>query len=389
MTDIGPRIRQVRLERRMSASSLADAIGVDASALSRIESGERSVKTGELLRICDALDVSATALLEPDSLPARLPVSARVPTDLQSEPVVSTLRWVAEMHHLLDSSGIPAEPTGLPDVPKRSSWLAEAEEMAGVVRSALAEEQWGEQRFSGLKTAIEQRLRIPVMVGVGGGSLLGASITDSEFPFIYVNAQTPRPRALFTLAHELGHVLQGDGEVLRLETTFRSAGPSERFANAFAAELLAPSEAISAAVVSGQPRWGEMARLMSQFDVSYETFTYRLHNLGYVNAQGRDALLTQAGRQALMRQLDQETERKLLSRNAEHPAKHPPIPLLRRMLDGYRKGVVSVNPVAELLEIDPDDLLAILTPADSPAENPFAAQASPEADTVRYAGSPL
>ena len=39
----------------------------------------------------------------------------------------------------------------------------------------------------------------------------GAAITDSEFPFIFIESSQPRTRAIFTLAHELGHVLARDG----------------------------------------------------------------------------------------------------------------------------------------------------------------------------------
>ena len=61
----------------MQAQALAAAIGIDPSAMSNIERGKRAVKANELVSIARALRISPLAILEPDSLPARMPLAPR------------------------------------------------------------------------------------------------------------------------------------------------------------------------------------------------------------------------------------------------------------------------------------------------------------------------
>ncbi|MEJ7721801.1 MAG: ImmA/IrrE family metallo-endopeptidase [Ilumatobacteraceae bacterium] len=48
-------------------------------------------------------------------------------------------------------------------------------------------------------------------------------ITDRSFPLVFVRASQPRPRALFTLAHELAHVLAGDGDTFTVDEDLTAA----------------------------------------------------------------------------------------------------------------------------------------------------------------------
>jgi len=69
--EIGRRIERFRGDRSVSQRRLADAIGVDPSALSRIESGHRGLAVGELVAISEFLGIPTDGLLrrEVDSLP--------------------------------------------------------------------------------------------------------------------------------------------------------------------------------------------------------------------------------------------------------------------------------------------------------------------------------
>lgn len=59
----GQHMRFQRMRRGLSLETLAAQIGVSASWLSRIESGQRDVTLGLLLRIADALEIEVTSLL--------------------------------------------------------------------------------------------------------------------------------------------------------------------------------------------------------------------------------------------------------------------------------------------------------------------------------------
>ena len=60
---IGSRIRQCRLERKISQETLADIVSVSRNYIHFIESGEKHVSLDVFVRIADALKVSVDFLL--------------------------------------------------------------------------------------------------------------------------------------------------------------------------------------------------------------------------------------------------------------------------------------------------------------------------------------
>ena len=105
---IGGQIRRLRESAGLQAAQLAAALGVDPSAVSNIEHGKRSVKASELAVIADFLGVSQLAILEPDSLLARLPVAARADGASVEGSVMARLTAMAELHHVLADGGHPS-----------------------------------------------------------------------------------------------------------------------------------------------------------------------------------------------------------------------------------------------------------------------------------------
>ncbi len=57
-------IRHIRQQAGFSQRELAELVGMDQAAISRIETGKQDVTVGQLVRIADALEVTITELLE-------------------------------------------------------------------------------------------------------------------------------------------------------------------------------------------------------------------------------------------------------------------------------------------------------------------------------------
>lgn len=70
--EVGQRIERLRNERGVSQRRLADAIDVDPSALSRIESGQRGLAVGELVAISEFLGATTDELLRRELEPTPL-----------------------------------------------------------------------------------------------------------------------------------------------------------------------------------------------------------------------------------------------------------------------------------------------------------------------------
>jgi len=196
--------------------------------------------------------------------------------------------------------------------------------------------------------------------------LSGAAITDRSFPLIFVNSDFPRSRSLFTLAHELGHILAGHADdPIALDRELSGSNDAERMANAFAASYLMPGDEIRREIAERGRKVSTLAHLTYDFGVSYESLVYRLHNLRLTNAMGRDRLKSISGQQLssylnnprLGSDLGPDQIGKLQYRGSAKPAGRPPALLLRRAWEGYRKGVISIRPLAGLMGVDPDQLL--------------------------------
>ncbi|WP_143069427.1 ImmA/IrrE family metallo-endopeptidase [Rhodococcus maanshanensis] len=100
---------------------------------------------------------------------------------------------------------------------------------------------------------------------------------------IYVNKSDSPVRQRFTVAHELGHFAQreGDKEPMgfvdeRAELASAGADPHEVWANNFAAELLMPA----AIAKKWWAKGSSVDELRRKFNVSTPAMNYRLANLG-------------------------------------------------------------------------------------------------------------
>lgn len=359
-TTIGARIRALREGAGVQSQELAARVGLDPSAMSNIERGKRAVKTEELASIARALGVSPLAILSEGSLLERLPVAARAQAEVVSDgSAVARLTALAELHEVLSAHGFPSAPA-LDDVPPvdLDRWLGSADALASWVRTRIQLDGPHKDRLSQLAAAIEREFHVDVLIEDSPDQIAGASITDRRFPFIFVNRDQPITRALFTLAHELAHVLSGQGDsALTLDVNLTAHTNPERFANAFAASLLMPKARISAIVGESDRGGTALARMVWEFGVSYESLVYRLHNLGLINANGRDQLRGRGWTAVLTDLKDDDMRRTLLSSLGMRPEQKPPDLLTERTFHGYQQGVVSVRPLAGLLGLPADDLL--------------------------------
>lgn len=128
--------------------------------------------------------------------------------------------------------------------------------------------------------AIANKLGIQVFMSDDLGGLGG--YYEQKTNEITINENDSLPRQRFSVAHELGHCVLGHGSSPRDNNTRYNQGNysiKEYQANAFAAELLMPKDAMQVMV---EMREMELAELCKTFDVSENAMTIRLRSLGYI-----------------------------------------------------------------------------------------------------------
>lgn len=126
----------------------------------------------------------------------------------------------------------------------------------------------------------------------------GFSLVDPEFPIIHINNSTAPSRQLFTIFHELGHVLLNANGVTKFNDSYISslvgdAKDIEIFCNKFAAEFLVPSYDFDQQISQSEPIEKQVDRFSARYNVSREVILRKFldRNLispGYYEAKVRE-----------------------------------------------------------------------------------------------------
>ena len=144
-------------------------------------------------------------------------------------------------------------------------------------------------------------LRYPI----GENADLGFVLKRDEDIVIFINSSSRLSRAIFTLAHEIGHIiLHLNGEQPFIDTHLTISGRSddekEQEENYFAACLLMPSDEVDRFIDLELPDFEnkglsgmDIARMMSEFNVSYDVVLNRLESLGKIDSAQKALLDTE------------------------------------------------------------------------------------------------
>lgn len=121
----------------------------------------------------------------------------------------------------------------------------------------------------------------------------GFCLLDADFPLIYLNNSTTKTRQIFSLLHELAHLLLNVSGISKFEASYMGRLPIaerkiEQFCNRIAAEILIPSADFIEQIAEFPERAESTedhlyANLASRYGVSRETVLRRLLDMGRVS----------------------------------------------------------------------------------------------------------
>ena len=126
----------------------------------------------------------------------------------------------------------------------------------------------------------------------------GFSLYASEFPLILINNSTAPARQIFTIFHELAHLLVHESGVTKKDDSYIAylSGDARRvevFCNAFAAEFLVPSDRIRAAAAKAGTSDTVVSDLATRYKVSRAVILRRMLDLGLVSQPRYDTKVRQ------------------------------------------------------------------------------------------------
>jgi Zn-dependent peptidase ImmA (M78 family) len=131
----------------------------------------------------------------------------------------------------------------------------------------------------------------------------GFSIYEDVLPVVVLNGADPPQARIFTLIHEIGHILQKTGSLCLLWAN----EIVERRCNALAAEVLMPHAAFLEALAKEDP-YAAIPRLAARFRVSREAAAVRLRVLGRIS---NDQLAEVRAKTARRVEADRDAQRRV------------------------------------------------------------------------------
>jgi Zn-dependent peptidase ImmA (M78 family)/transcriptional regulator with XRE-family HTH domain len=379
--ELGERVADARRRRGWTQGELAARVGLTQTSVSRIETGVRAVSSLELAELAEVLGVSVLDLLRAGQRPM-LAIAARLGHFRDPGAVDRALRRaeaLIRLDELLDSVLGPSPPEGpaqlrgavpprgavplggvVPPEPEavpveagavrrgevgRGPAVDQGRRLAGEVRQAL---RLGDGPLGPLPEVLEERLRLDVDFSPLPEAVDGLCVSVGERALVLVGSSKPSSRQRFTLAHELAHYLVDDLDPLYVdERGVRARSVAEMRANAFAAHLLMPEPGVRAAIEGFTDDAERAVRVALTFGTSVSAAAYQLGNLGLLPETVRDRLTQAGSRPLLMRyalpsdwQQDESGRGRL----------RPPSRLYRRATLAFRRGLIGLEPVAELLQ---------------------------------------
>ncbi|MDH5718812.1 MAG: ImmA/IrrE family metallo-endopeptidase [Spirochaetia bacterium] len=145
--------------------------------------------------------------------------------------------------------------------------------------------KWKNSEF-GLKVwreSVEQRGVFIFKEPFKNNNFSGFCLYDDEFPIIVINNSIPKTRQMFTLMHELAHLLLGNNDILTSkERYFRYKDNNydklEILSNKIASEILIPNEIFIKSISNIEINENSINKIASDFSVSRDVILRKLFN---------------------------------------------------------------------------------------------------------------
>jgi Zn-dependent peptidase ImmA (M78 family)/DNA-binding XRE family transcriptional regulator len=333
--DLGRRIADARTEAGMTQSGLAARIGLERTALVRIESGERKVSATELAAIAGTLDRQADWFFAES--PAAVISRRRDPAvggfsrtlDRALENTARDVAFLVDRRVLLTAAHV---------VRTAPQSFEDAENLARSVRTEAGKP---DGPLLDLQSVAESLGLLGFSLALGPDAGDAAYVEVGTVGVAVINGSADPGRRRFSLAHELGHHLTGDA----YEPSPRlGASGTERMFNAFAAHLLMPRSSVLGiwGEFSGRsPRLAAIA-VAVRFSVSWTAACNQLKNLDLIDSRERERLLEDDLRRGELLEFGERFQVEL------DPPSIPP-DYARAVVSAYRKGQMTAARTVELL----------------------------------------
>lgn len=284
---IGPRIKALREERKLSQDDLARLFGFkDRQTVSAIETGERRVTAEELVIAVEKLGATLDYFTDPFLLVGEGRFSWRqtnVGPQRLNAYERSAGRWIAAFRAIAPQVG-RASP-----LLRRALGLikhARFEDAMEAGERFVTEFELGDVPATRLAEVMERELGILVLMVDAFEGISGAACRLPELDAVLINRHEVAGRRHFDLAHELFHILTWDAMPPEHSEEARETGGNrvEQLANNFASAVLMPTPVLDrfgewSDIAAGELA-GRLNAVADELQVTASALKWRLVALG-------------------------------------------------------------------------------------------------------------
>ena len=289
---VGPRLREAREGRGLTAMSLAELLGITRSAISYYEKGTTSPQPDVMERIATTLNLKPEFFLRPITTTAGNVIFERSMASATKGIRLRARRrheWVTEIVHFLCQYVLFPQ-VNFPSIGIGERWrsmhTSEIEEIETDVRRFW---NLGDGPISNVTLLLENNGAIVTRTEMGADNLDAFSTwaLRDKLPYIVLGTDKGSAvRSRYDVAHELGHLVLHDGvDQARLAHTVDFKLIEDQ-AHRFAGAFLTPATTFAKDLLI--PTLDAFRALKSKWLVSIKMMIHRTHDLGIIhNDQAR------------------------------------------------------------------------------------------------------
>ena len=272
---LGTRVAAARRDAGLTQAECATRVGLDRSALAKIETRKRSISATELVRFAKVFDMRVEWFFEdaPQAVLSRR--NAAEPGAPSPGIDRFTERIAREVEFLGRIGGFELSTTPALEFPDTTEG---AESAADDARGRLGYDR--EEPAVGLGACVANVGLLAFSWEFGEDGADGASVLLERGGVAVVNGSNQTGRRRLTLAHELGHYLFGDEFTTDWRVAEAPVAKREGRIDRFARALLLPSAVLKHNWRGGEDTRVDAVRLASEYRVDMTTLARRLDELG-------------------------------------------------------------------------------------------------------------
>ena len=269
-----------RRDAGLTQEECATHVGMDRSALAKVETGKRGISATELVRFAQAFEMRVEWFF--DDAPQAVLSRRNAAEPGAPSPTVDrfTERIAREVEFLQRLGGIELAETlamEFPEIPEQ------AEDAAAEARRRLGYDH--EQPATALGACAAELGLLVFSWELGKHGADGASVLLARGGVAVVNGSYQTGRRRLTLAHELGHYLFGDEYSTDWRVAEAPAANREGRIDRFARALLLPAAVLRNRWRGGDDTRVDAVRLASEYRVDMTTLARRLDELEIASPQ--------------------------------------------------------------------------------------------------------